>query len=104
MAKFSKYSSLKLLISYFLLLGLMAGAVWFLFQQQANLDKQLSVENTDKKQLIYTELIRDLYESDNYARVALQANDEASKIVFLSKNASVIAKIEYLQSKELIAE
>ena len=104
MAQFPKYSALKLLLSCFLLLGLMAGAVWFLFQQQANLDKQLSVENTDKKQLIYTELIRDLYESDNYARVALQANDEASKIVFLSKNASVIAKIEYLQSKELIAE
>lgn len=104
MAKFSKYSSLKLLVSYFLLLGLMAGAVWFLFQQQANLDQQLSVENTDKKQLIYTELIRDLYESDNYARVALQTNDETSKKVFLSKNASVVAKIEYLQSKELIAD
>lgn len=104
MAQFSKYSSLKLLLSYFLLLGLMAGAVWFLFQQQANLDKQLSVENTDKKQLIYTELIRDLYESDNYARVALQTNDDSSKQVFLSKNASVVAKIEYLQSKELIAE
>lgn len=104
MAQFPKYSSLKLLISYFLLLGLMAGAVWFLFQQQASLDKQLSVENTDKKQLIYTELIRDLYESDNYARVALQMDDEKSKQLFLSKNTSVVAKIDYLQSTELIAE
>ncbi|MFD2908466.1 hybrid sensor histidine kinase/response regulator [Flavobacterium ardleyense] len=104
MAQFSKYSSLKLLISYFLLLGLMAGAVWFLFQQQSNLDKQISVQNTDKKQLIYTELIRDLYESDNYARVALQMDDDKSKKLFLTKNASVVAKIENLQSTELSAD
>ena len=94
MAQFSKYTSLKLLVSYLLLLSLMAVAIWVLFKQQANLNKQISVENTDKRQLIYTELIRDLYESDNYARVAIQTVDEASKRIFLAKNASVIAKIE----------
>lgn len=104
MAQFSKYTSLKLLVSYLLLLSLMAVAIWVLFKQQANLNKQISVENTDKRQLIYTELIRDLYESDNYARVAIQTVDEASKRIFLAKNASVIAKIDYLKSKDLVAE
>ena len=104
MAQFSKYTSLKLLISYLLLLGLMAIAVWFLFKQQANLNSQITVENTDKKQLIYTELIRDLYESDNYARIALQTIDEDSKAAFLQKNTSVISKIDFLKSNRLIAE
>jgi len=104
MAQFSKYTSLKLLISYLLLLGLMAIAVWFLFKQQANLNSQITVENTDKKQLIYTELIRDLYESDNYARVALQTNDEESKTAFQEKNASVIFKIDFLKDNDLVAE
>jgi signal transduction histidine kinase/DNA-binding response OmpR family regulator len=104
MAQFSKYTSLKLLISYLLLLGLMAIAVWFLFKQQANLNSQITVENTNKKQLIYTELIRDLYESDNYARVALQTNDEESKTAFQEKNASVISKIDFLKDNDLIAE
>ncbi|CAM3817291.1 hybrid sensor histidine kinase/response regulator [Flavobacterium cucumis] len=104
MAQFSKYTSLKLLVSYLLLLSLMAVAIWVLFKQQANLNKQISVENTDKRQLIYTELIRDLYESDNYARVAIQTVDEASKRIFLAKNASVIAKIDFLKSKDLVAE
>lgn len=104
MAQFSKYTSLKLLISYLLLLGLMAIAVWFLFKQQANLNSQITVENTDKKQLIYTELIRDLYESDNYARIALQTIDEDSKAAFLQKNTSVISKIDFLKNNRLIAE
>ena len=104
MAQFSKYTSLKLLVSYLSLLALMAVAIWFLFKQQANLNNQISVENTDKKQLIYTELIRDLYESDNYARVALQTIDEDSKRLFLVKNASVLSKIDFLKSKDLIAE
>lgn len=85
MAQFSKYTSLKLLISYLLLLSLMAIAVWFLFKQQANLNSQITVESTNKKQLIYTELIRDLYESDNYARIALQTIDEDSKAAFIKK-------------------
>jgi len=104
MAQFSKYTSLKLLISYLLLLGLMVIVVWFLFKQQANLNDQIIVENTDKKQLIYTELIRDLYESDNYARVALQTINEESKIVFLEKNACVISKIDSLKNNDLVAE
>lgn len=104
MAQFSKYTSLKLLLSYLSLLALMAAAIWVLFKQQANLNNQILVENTDRKQLIYTELIRDLYESDNYARVALQTIDEDSKRLFLVKNASVISKIDFLKSKDLIAE
>src|SRR5690554_1014183 len=104
MAQFSKYTSLKLLISYLLLLSLMAIAVWFLFKQQANLNSQITVESTNKKQLIYTELIRDLYESDNYARIALQTIDEDSKAAFIKKNTSVISKIDFLKSNRLIAE
>lgn len=104
MAQFSKYTSLKLLISYLLLLALMAAAVWVLFQQQANLSSQILVERTNKKQLIYTELIRDLYESDNYAQAAIQKNDEASKRLFLAKNASVISKIEFLKKENVITE
>ena len=49
-------------------------------------------------------MIRDLYESDNYARVALQTIDEDSKRLFLVKNASVLSKIDFLKSKDLIAE
>lgn len=104
MTEFSKYTSLKLLISYLLLLGLMAIAVWFLFKQQANLNNQIAIENSDKKQLIYTELIRDLYESDNHARAALQTFDENSQTVFLKKNALVISKIEFLKNNDLAAE
>ena len=104
MAQFSKYTSLKLLISYLLLLGLMTIAVWFLFKQQANLNSQIAVENTNKKQLIYTELIRDLYESDNYARVALQTIDEDSKRLFLEKNTTVISKIDFFKNNDLVAE
>lgn len=104
MAQFSKYTSLKLLISYLLLLALMAAAVWVLFQQQANLSSQILVERTNKKQLVYTELIRDLYESDNYAQAAIQKNDEASKRLFLAKNASVISKIEFLKKENVITE
>ena len=82
----------------------MAIAVWFLFKQQANLNSQITVESTNKKQLIYTELIRDLYESDNYARIALQTIDEDSKAAFIKKNTSVISKIDFLKSNRLIAE
>lgn len=104
MAQFSKYTPLKLLFSYFLLLGLMGIAVWFLFKQQAQLNNQISSESTDKKQLIYTELIRDLYESDNYARIALQTIDETSKQNFQKKNASLISKIDFLKSNDLVAD
>ncbi len=82
----------------------MAIAVWFLFKQQANLNNQIAIENSDKKQLIYTELIRDLYESDNHARAALQTFDENSQTVFLKKNALVISKIEFLKNNDLAAE
>jgi signal transduction histidine kinase/CheY-like chemotaxis protein len=79
-------------------------AVWFLFKQQAQLNNQISSESTDKKQLIYTELIRDLYESDNYARIALQTIDETSKQNFQKKNASLISKIDFLKSNDLVAD
>jgi uncharacterized iron-regulated protein len=87
MKSFSRYTPLKLLVSYLLLLGLMSSTVWFLFKQQSNLNKSLKVdEKTNSKQLAYAELIRDLYEADNYAKVAIRKGDKVSQRDFISKN------------------
>lgn len=104
MATVSRYTSLKLLISYLCLLGLMFFAAWFLYNQQSKLNGLLQEDKTDKKYLVYTELIRDFYETDNLSRVALQSDKEAPLAVFLDKNTLLIDKLEQLKPEFLLKE
>lgn len=105
MKSFSRYTPLKLLVSYLLLLGLMSSTVWFLFKQQSNLNKSLKVdEKTNSKQLAYAELIRDLYEADNYAKVAIRKGDKVSQRDFISKNKEIITYIDSLKTSVLDSE
>ena len=104
MAAVSKYTYLKLLISYLSLLGLMFFAVWFLYNQQSNLNDLLQEEKTDAKYLVFTELIRDFYETDNRSRVALQAVEEEPLELFLTKNSALIEKLEKLKPEFLPQE
>ncbi|NHN25456.1 response regulator [Flavobacterium jejuense] len=98
MTNTSRYTSLKLLISYLLLLGLMAFAVWYLFQQQYKLNQLLKSDSMDENQLAYTELIRDLYETDNQSKVALQTKSKQNINLFLNKNTKIIQKLDSLKS------
>lgn len=86
------------MLSYFILLGLMAFAVWYLFHQQAKLNQLLKSESIDKNQLAYTELIRDLYETDNQSRVALQTKTKKNIDLFLNKNDKILEKLDSLKS------
>lgn len=104
MATVSRYTSLKLLISYLCLLGLMFFAAWFLYNQQSKLNSLLQEDKTDKKYLVYTELIRDFYETDNLSRVALQSDKEAPLTTFLDKNTQLIDKLEQLKPEFLEQE
>ena len=104
MATVSRYTSLKLLVSYLCLLGLMFFAAWFLYNQQSKLNRLLQEDKTDKKYLVYTELIRDFYETDNLSRVALQSDKEAPLAVFLDKNTQLIDKLEALKPEFLVEE
>ena len=101
MAAVSKYTSLKLLISYLSLLALMFFAVWFLYNQQTKLNNLLQEDTTDKKFFFYTELIRDFYETDNHSRAALQATEEEPLNVFLTENSKLIEKLEKLKPEFL---
>lgn len=76
----------------------MAFAVWYLFHQQAKLNQLLKSESIDKNQLAYTELIRDLYETDNQSRVALQTKSKKNIDLFLNKNNKIIEKLDSLKS------
>ena len=104
MAAVSKYTSLKLLISYLSLLGLMFFAVWFLYNQQAKLNKLLQEDTTDKKYLVYTELFRDFYETDNLSKVALQSKDKKPLDVFLTNNSKLVDELDKLKSEFFIEE
>ena len=104
MAAVSRYTSLKLLISYLSLLGLMFFAAWFLYKQQSNLNGLLQDNKTDKKYIVYTELIRDFYETDNRSRVALQSKENEPLSVFLDKNAQLIDKLDKLKPEFLLKE
>lgn len=104
MATVSRYTSLKLLVSYLCLLGLMFFAAWFLYNQQSKLNGLLQEDKKDKKYLVYTELIRDFYETDNLSRVALQSDKEKPLTVFLDKNALLIDKLEQLKPEFLPKE
>lgn len=97
MTKTSRYTSLKLLISYLLLLGLMAFAVWYLFHQQSKLNQLLKSDSMDENQLAYTELIRDLYETDNRSKIALQTKSKQNVDLFLNKNSKIIQKLDSLK-------
>lgn len=101
MTKFSKYTSLKLLTSYLLLLGLMAFSVWYLFQQQSKLNELLKSDAIDEKQIAYTELIKDLYEADNLSQVAMQTKTRDNVIAFLKDNEDIIIKLDTLKSNIL---
>ena len=90
MAQESKYTSFKLLLSYFLLLGLMAFAVWYLLHQQSQLNQLFKSDTNDESQLVYTELIRDLYETDNRSRIALQTKSKKNVNAFLEKNDKIV--------------
>lgn len=97
MSTISKYTSLKLLVSYLLLLGLMAFAVWYLFQQQSRLHKLVKEDNLDKKKLAYTELIRDLYASDRLSRVALQTKKKKDVLTFIKNNEKINNLLDSLE-------
>ncbi|WP_130734931.1 ATP-binding protein [Flavobacterium sp. J27] len=99
MAQESKYTSFKLLLSYFLLLGLMAFAVWYLLHQQSKLNQLFKSDTNDESQLVYTELIRDLYETDNRSRIALQTKSKKNVNAFLEKNDKIILKLDSLKAK-----
>lgn len=101
MAQESKYTSFKLLLSYFLLLGLMAFAVWYLLHQQSQLNQLFKSDTNDESQLVYTELIRDLYETDNRSRIALQTKSKKNVNAFLEKNDKIILKLDSLKTKVL---
>jgi signal transduction histidine kinase/CheY-like chemotaxis protein len=79
-------------------------AAWFLYNQQSKLNGLLQEDKTDKKYLVYTELIRDFYETDNLSRVALQSDKEAPLTVFLDKNTLLIDKLEQLKPEFLLKE
>lgn len=99
----SKYTSLKLLLSYLSLLGLMFFAVWFLYNQQTKLNNLLQEDTTNKKYLLFTDLIKEFYETDNYSKVALQTNKKEALQVFTVKNAMLIKKLDFLKP-EFFAE
>lgn len=104
MAKVSKYTSLKLLLSYLILLGLMAFAVWYLFHQQSKLNELFKSDETDKNQLVYTELIRDLYETDNQSKIALQTKSKKNIKVFLNANDGILQKLDSIKADMLLAD
>lgn len=104
MATVSRYTSLKLLISYLSLLGLMFFSAWFLYKQQSNLNGLLQDNKADKKYIVYTELIRDFYETDNRSRVALQSKENEPLSFFLDKNAQLIDKLDKLKPEFLLKE
>lgn len=104
MASVSKYTSLKLLISYLSLLALMFFAVWFLYNQQTKLNNLLQEDTTDKKYLVYTELFRDFYETDNLSKVALQSKEEEPLNVFLTNNSELVEKLDQLKPEFFIEE
>jgi len=101
MTNTSRYTSLKLLLSYLLLLGLMAFAVWYLFDQQLKLNQLLKSDSMDENQLVYTELIRDLYETDNRSKVALQTKSKKNLDLFLNKNDKILLKLDSLKTSLL---
>ncbi len=76
----------------------MAFAVWYLFHQQAKLNQLLKSDTIDKNQLAYTELIRDLYETDNQSRIALQTKSKKNIDLFLNKNDKIVLKLDSLKS------
>ncbi len=104
MAAVSKYTSLKLLISYLSLLALMFFAVWFLYNQQTKLNNLLQEDTTDKKYLVFTELIRDFYETDNLSKAALQSKEEEPLTVFLTNNSKLIKKLDTLKPEFFLEE
>jgi len=104
MAAFSKYTSLKLLISYLSLLALMFFAVWFLYNQQTKLNNLLQEDATDKEYLVFTELIRDFYETDNLSKVALQSKEEEPLTVFLTNNSKLVEKLDTLKPDFFLEE
>ncbi|KIX20616.1 hypothetical protein SY27_11975 [Flavobacterium sp. 316] len=101
MAAISKYTSFKLLLSYLLLLGLMAFSVWYLFQQQSKLNRLLKTDTIDENQLAYTELIRDIYQTDNLSRIALQTKTKKNIVSFLKENEKIILKLDTLKTSVL---
>lgn len=104
MAKASKYTSLKLLLSYLLLLGLMAFAVGYLFYQQQKLNDLFKPTSTNSNQLVYTELIRDLYETDNRSKIALQTRSQQNINLFLNENDSILQKLENIKTNLLFSD
>ena len=104
MAKISKYTSLKLLLSYLLLLGLMAFAVWYLLQQQSKLNQLLKSDSSDENQLVYTELIRDLYETDNQSKIALQTKSKQNINLFIKANNAISQKLDSLKTDALLED
>ena len=104
MTKTSRYTSLKLLISYLLLLGLMAFAVWYLFHQQSKLNQLLKSDSMDENQLAYTELIRDLYETDNRSKIALQTKSKQNISLFVKANNTISQKLDSLKTDALLED
>ena len=104
MAKISKYTSLKLLLSYLSLLGLMTFAVWYLLQQQSKLNQLLKSDSSDKNQLVYTELIRDLYETDNQSKIALQTKSKQNISLFVKANNTISQKLDSLKTDALLED
>lgn len=104
MNSISKYTSLKLLLSYLLLLGLMAFSVWYLFQQQSKLNQLLKSDNIDERQMVYTELIKDLYRTDNLSQIAMQTKSRESVIAFLNDNDEIILKLDTLKNDVLMGD
>ena len=104
MAVVSRYTSLKLLLSYLSLLGLMFVAAWFLYNQQSKLNNLLQEDTTDKKYLVFTELIRDFYETDNRSKVALQSTNKEPLTIFLNKNTELIEKLDKLKPEFFLKE
>jgi signal transduction histidine kinase/FixJ family two-component response regulator len=104
MASVSKYTSLKLLISYLSLLALMFFAVWFLYNQQTKLNNLLQDDTTDKKYLVFTELIKDFYETDNLSKAALQSKEEEPLTVFLTNNSKLVEKLDTLKPEFFVEE